>query len=219
MAIFSSTQPSLRVRVLPRFPANVIAGSGMSIIKSGATYTFAVSGAAFTNLPLSALAPIATDSILGRDTAGTGPVENINIAGGLGMTGGLTLQMTANQRTRTIPFTISPGVAITTGIKGDIEVPFACVITGVTLLADQNTGATAFQLDIWKDTFANYPPTVADTITASNKPIIPIGAQKVQNATLTGWNTNINAGDILRFNVDTTSTVTRVQIAVDVTTV
>lgn len=39
---FSSTQPSLRARLLPRFPARVIAGTGMSITKSGGTYTFAV---------------------------------------------------------------------------------------------------------------------------------------------------------------------------------
>src|SRR5262245_11665079 len=40
MALFSSTQPSLRARILPRFPARVVAGSGMTIAKSGGTYTF-----------------------------------------------------------------------------------------------------------------------------------------------------------------------------------
>lgn len=42
MALFSSTQPSLRARVLPRFPARVVAGSGINIVKSGNTYTFSV---------------------------------------------------------------------------------------------------------------------------------------------------------------------------------
>jgi|SRR5215475_4492636 len=42
MALFSSTQPSLRARLLPRFPAQVLAGNAMSITKSGGTYTFAV---------------------------------------------------------------------------------------------------------------------------------------------------------------------------------
>jgi len=42
MAVFSSTQPSLRARVLPRFPAQVIAGNGITITKSGGVYTFEV---------------------------------------------------------------------------------------------------------------------------------------------------------------------------------
>lgn len=216
MALFSSTQPSIRARVLPRFPANVLAGTGIVITKNGGTYIFSTS--AIANLPVTALQDIPTDRLLGRDSSGTGPVEILTAAGGLQFNGAGGVQMSANQRIRALPFTISPGAAITTGIKGDLFVPFACTITQVTLLADQNTGATAFQLDIWKDTFANYPPTVADTITASNKPVISIGASKGQNNTLTGWNVNIAAGDILRFNVDTTSTVTRVQIGIDVTT-
>lgn len=42
MALFSSTQPSLRARILPRFPARVLAGTGITITKSGGAYTFAV---------------------------------------------------------------------------------------------------------------------------------------------------------------------------------
>ena len=41
MALFSSTQPSIRARVLARFPANVVGGNGITITKSGTTYTFA----------------------------------------------------------------------------------------------------------------------------------------------------------------------------------
>jgi len=42
MAVFSSTQPSLRARILPRFPAQVVAGNGITITKSGGVYTFEV---------------------------------------------------------------------------------------------------------------------------------------------------------------------------------
>jgi len=220
MTIFSSTQPSLRARVLPRFPAQVLAGNGIQITKSGAAYTFAL--ASPLNLPVTSLQQIPSDRLLGRDTSGTGPVEILTGTDGLSFNGAGGLGMSLNQRLRTLPFIIrggtdAAGAAIGTGIKGDILVPFACTINKVTLLADQNTGGTAFQLDIWKDTFANYPPTVADTITASNKPIIASGANKVQNTTLTGWTTAIAAGDILRFNVDTTSTVQRVGVYIDVT--
>jgi hypothetical protein len=41
VALFSSTQPSIRARILPRFPAQVLAGTGMVITKSGGVYTFA----------------------------------------------------------------------------------------------------------------------------------------------------------------------------------
>ena len=58
MGLFSSTQPSLRARILPRFPAQVLAGNGMSITKSGGTYTFATTTAplpplTFATLPAS----------------------------------------------------------------------------------------------------------------------------------------------------------------------
>jgi hypothetical protein len=104
------------------------------------------------------------------------------------------------------------GSAITTGQKGHLEIPFACVITRVTTLADQ-TGSIV--VDIWKDTYANFPPTVTDTITASAKPTLA-SAQKAQDSTLTGWTTAIAAGDILAYNVDSATTVTRVVISLKV---
>jgi hypothetical protein len=105
------------------------------------------------------------------------------------------------------------GSAITTGVKGDLEVPFACTITQATLLADQSGSIV---IDIWKDTYANYPPTVADTITASAKPTLS-AATKSQDSTLTGWTTSITAGDTLRFNVDSVATVTRVALSLKYT--
>jgi hypothetical protein len=105
------------------------------------------------------------------------------------------------------------GSAITTGIKADVYVPYAATITAVTMLADQSGSIV---VDIWKDTYANYPPTVADTITASAKPTITT-ATKSQDTTLTGWTTAISAGDTLRFNVDSASTITRLHLALTVT--
>ena len=105
------------------------------------------------------------------------------------------------------------GSAITTGQKGHLEIPFACTINQVTVLADQSGSIV---VDIWKDTYANFPPTVADTITAAAKPTLA-AAQKSQDATLTGWTTAIAAGDTLAFNVDSVATVTRVTISLKVT--
>jgi hypothetical protein len=70
-------------------------------------------------------------------------------------------------------------------------------------------------VDIWKDTYTNYPPTVADTITASAKPTLA-SATKSQDTTLTGWTTTFAAGDTLRFIVDSATTVTRVTLALRV---
>lgn len=105
------------------------------------------------------------------------------------------------------------GAAITTGIKVDVEIPFACTINRVTMLADQSGSIV---VDIWKDTYANYPPLVGDSITASAKPTITT-ATKSQDATLTGWTTSVAAGDTLRFNVDSVTTIERVTLSLKVT--
>jgi len=101
------------------------------------------------------------------------------------------------------------GTVIGTGVQGYVQVHNDCQIQDWTLLGDTNG---AIVVDIWKDTFANYPPTVADTITAAAKPSITGIGNKNSNATLTGWTTTINAGDILAFNVDSVSTFTRMTV-------
>ncbi len=96
------------------------------------------------------------------------------------------------------------GSAITTGIKGDMVV-CAGTIVGVWLLADQ-TGS--IKVDLWKDTYANFPPTDADTIMGGNEPEIS-SATKDVDTTLTGWTTSLTATDIIRVNVDSCATITR----------
>lgn len=121
---------------------------------------------------------------------------------------------TTTTQSSSIEFVIDGGgSAITTGVKGDLEIPFACTITQATLLADQSGSIV---IDIWKDSYANFAPTVADTITASAKPTLS-SALKYQDSTLTGWTKAISAGDILRFNVDSSSTVQRVTLSLKVT--
>jgi hypothetical protein len=120
----------------------------------------------------------------------------------------------ANTKEISITFIVDGGgSAISTGIKGDLEIPFACTITRWTLLADQSG---SIQFDIWKNVYASYPPTVANTITASAKPIIS-SALKGQSSTLTGWTTSVAAGDTLRFNVDSASAITRCTISLKAT--
>jgi hypothetical protein len=101
------------------------------------------------------------------------------------------------------------GSALTTGLKGFKSCPVTGTITGVRLLADV---AGAIVIDIWKDTYANFPPTVADTITAAAKPTIPATNQKAEDTTLTGWTTAVTAGDVFGFNIDSITTITRITL-------
>lgn len=104
------------------------------------------------------------------------------------------------------------GAAITTGAKGWIRVPFACTITGWELTADQSGSIV---LDLWKDTYANFPPTVLDTITAAAKPTL--SAVQKNTGSPTGWTTAVAAGDYIRVNVDSAATVTYAVLSIQVT--
>ena len=104
------------------------------------------------------------------------------------------------------------GTVVPTGIMGDSRIDFACTITGVSVYGDQSGSCV---VDIWKDTHANFPPTVADTITASAKPTIS-STTKYEDTTLTGWTVAISAGDTLRFNLDSVTSFTRLTIVLRV---
>ncbi len=110
------------------------------------------------------------------------------------------------------------GSALTTGIKGYLEIPVACTISVATLLADQ-TGSVV--VDVFRCVYSAFaPPThpaSADKITASAPPTIS-SATKSQDSTLTGWTKTLAAGDILGFNVNSATTITRVTISLKVTT-
>lgn len=100
------------------------------------------------------------------------------------------------------------GATITTGVKADVYLLENLTVEGWTLLADQSG---SIQLDIWQDTYANFPPTVADTITASDKPLIS-SATKGQDLAPTGWDSTLDAGSSLRINVDSVTTIQRVTL-------
>lgn len=105
------------------------------------------------------------------------------------------------------------GVTIAANAKGDIQVPFSCRIVAARLLADQ-TGSIV--VNIWKDTYGNFPPTVGDKITASAPPTIS-SSDHSEDTTLSGWTTFIAQGDTLRFNVDSVTTIARVTLILEVT--
>ncbi len=105
------------------------------------------------------------------------------------------------------------GSAVTAGIKGDIALPFGATIDSVKMFADQSCTAV---VDIWKDVEANFPPTDADTITASAVPTITADTNS-SDATLTGWTDTITTGDVIRYNVDSNDNATRLTIVLNIT--
>lgn len=149
------------------------------------------------------LAQTAADTFAGRTvTAGQG----ISVSNGDGVAGNPTIALNTNALRGEISFRIDGGgSAITTGAKKIyLRVGYDCTITGWELVADQSG---SISIDIWKDSFANFPPTVADTITAAAKPSLS-AAQKNNSSSLTGWTTSVSAGDYLEINVDSASTIT-----------
>lgn len=108
------------------------------------------------------------------------------------------------------------GAEIADGIKGDLVMDFACTLTAWTLLADQSG---AIVVDIWKDSYANFPPTDADAMPGSGKePTIAASGVKAQDTAITDWTTDdVSAGDVLRFNVDSCTTIQRVTLVLTFT--
>jgi hypothetical protein len=105
---------------------------------------------------------------------------------------------------------------ISTGIvPGDVYFDFPVTITEWTLTGDV---AGSIAVDLWVDSYANFPPTVADTITAAAKPTIS-GATKGQSSTLTGWGTSIAADSLMRINVDSAATIKRAALTLSLSRV
>lgn len=97
------------------------------------------------------------------------------------------------------------GSVLTTGQKGYVRVPYNATITAWSIISDQ-AGSCTF--DIWKSN--NAYPTVANSITPEGvKPKLTASTLKVE-ANPTGWTTlNVLAGDIIGWNLDSVSTITR----------
>jgi len=85
-----------------------------------------------------------------------------------------------------------------------------CNVSGriikATVLADQS-GSIA--IDVWKKT--TYPPADGESITASAVPTITTNVSS-EDATLTGWNVMVTAGDYFIANVDSCTTITHAEL-------
>lgn len=106
--------------------------------------------------------------------------------------------LSASARDFSVNVEIDGGGLLTPGLKAWCEIPVAGTIIAARLVANVSGSAV---VDIWKETYAGVPATVADTITASAKPTLS-SAQKYQDTTLTGWIAAVAAGNWLYVNLD-----------------
>ena len=102
------------------------------------------------------------------------------------------------------------GSPITTGIKGQIIIDFACTITEWAIIG---LPAGAIVVDVHRSTYGGFPTTT--TLTATEKPTIVATNDTGEDRTLTTWST-INAGDILEFEVDSVATIERCTVALKI---
>lgn len=151
----------------------------------------------------SMLAQQATSTILGRVSSGIGNVEVL--------TASQVKTMLNIPTNGTFGISIDgAGNPITPGFKQYIIIPYNCIINEWYIIGDT---AGSCVIDIWKHTSI---PTVANTITGTEKPTL--SSQQTNNDTsLTTWTTTVNSGDIIGFNIDSVTTLTKINLVIKVT--
>lgn len=105
----------------------------------------------------------------------------------------------------------------TAGLQADFVWPWDGTLVRWTLLADASGTAT---VDLWQDTYANYPPVVADTMVGGGgtKPNISGPALKGQGSPTSWTKTTFARGDTVRVNVDAVASIARLTLILEVTT-
>lgn len=110
------------------------------------------------------------------------------------------------------PFAVTvdgQGVVLVSGAVSEwVYIPYNFTITGWVILGDV-TGSIEF--DIWVDTLANFPPTVADSIVGDVPPTVTT-ARFNSGSDLTNWDTSLAAGSVLMVNIESVSAFTKAKI-------
>lgn len=213
--IWQAYSPSAAVSGITQLTGDVTAGPGsgsqVATIAALAVSTGKVANSAITYAKIQNLA---TDRLLGRDTAASGVAEELTVTSGIEFTGSVGIQVTPNVRYRTIKFIFDGGSTTPTVGSG---LPIGVDFTGVIVEAHifgQNAAGSAV-VDIWKTTYAGAPPVLANTIVAAAPPTLT-ATNKNKDTTLTGWTIAITAGDVLKANLNSVSLHTWVTVELKV---
>jgi hypothetical protein len=126
----------------------------------------------------------------------------------LGLSGGLPTWSTSKGAFG-VTFDGQGGV-VSVGRIDWIFIPYNCTITGWEITGDQ-VGSCV--IDVWKDTYANFPPTAADSIAGSEKPTL-VSAIKNRDLSLSPPWAAVTAGDCVMFYVDSCSVLTKINLII-----
>lgn len=147
------------------------------------------------------------------------PIGNTGYTGAQGYTGlqGPTGYQGATGLTYGVTGTINViidggGSTVATGMKGDVTLPFAMYIDRWRLLAKE-TGSIL--VGLWRNSYANYPPTSADAMhIGETGPNIVAGIKNT--ATTANWMGATGASqDIVRVDVESSSSITMASLSLD----
>lgn len=137
----------------------------------------------------------------------TGTAANLNTYPPGGIPLATVTSSTLGPRTGLIGYVIDGGgTTVSTGIKGQLDIPVPMTVTGWVITADQSGSAV---VDVNAGSYASFP-TLA-SITASDKPTLS-SAQKNENLTATTWAGSLAAGTQLQFSVTSATTVQRLNV-------
>ena len=167
------------------------------------------------NVPITSL-PVANS--LGPTTDYLEVSKYINAPGATYQSVRATPQTVASAMARSLvsglEFIISNlGSTLVTGVQPYLTVPYAATITGATMVIAP--GGSSLTVDIWRCRYAQFDsgvthPVVADSIVGGNPLVITSDSKTTSN--LGSWNTSLNQGDVLAFNISSATSATEATI-------
>lgn len=229
---------ALSLRRIPYFSADITGtpdnttflrgdGSWQTVTTNGIT-TINTSGL-ISGGPISApsgtiTTSMATGKLVGRFSDNAGVMEEISIGTGITLdtlTG--TISASSTTLTQVIGLTVDgSGGTITVGPKSYMKVPFACTITGWTVIALVATPTQAIQFDVWRAAGA-LPTSAAQSLINTGaggvKPRLTASQQLANSTNVNFWSTSLAAGDYLQFRVDSCTLVSWAVLQITVTRV
>ena len=157
-----------------------------------------------------------TGKLVGRYTADAGPMEEITLGAAFSLSGN-TLNLSASAGiTQLIGTTVDgSGGVVTQGNKGYMKIPYACTITGWTVISN-TTGNQTITFDIWRSN-AGIPTSSAQSLVPSGTKPFLNNTQLQNSANVTGWNTALAAGDYLVFRVDVATILSWAVLQINIT--
>lgn len=166
---------------------------------------------------LSAVEGLASNGIAVRTGTDTWAARNIavntnhlSVTNADGVSGNPTVAMNANQTFGSFGITFD-NAAVNTARY--ISIPYNCTISEWTMIGN-TSGNVA--VNIWKTTYALAPPVAANSIVANNTMPRLVSEAKNTSTNTSGWTLTVAAGDVVAFNLDSSSGVNSATLVVKV---